>query len=135
MATLTTITTGMEKGPEAIDANDKALNADIATLLNGEKLTWIDLPLSTGITGGLQMAQAFNSSVIFLKGQVGGTFKSGQTLSTCAGTALQSMHWADQPVVTSTGIASLQTNGSGELTIQGCSGTPTQINPSGVFLK
>lgn len=135
MATLTNITTGQKDWAGTSNANDTALNKDITTLLNSEKLTWVDLPLSSGITGGLQMAQAFNSSVIFLKGQVGGTFKSGQTLSTCAGTPLQSMHWADQPVVTSTGIASLQTNGSGVLTIQGCSGTPTQVNPSGVFLK
>jgi hypothetical protein len=136
MATLTTITTGMEKGPEAIDANDKALNADIATLLNGEKLTWVDLPLESGVTGKLSVAAGYGG-IVYIKGQVSGSFTSGKVLAKTAGTPLANLQWVDMAAVVAppTGVASLQANDSGTLNIYGISGTATQINVSGLFAK
>ena len=134
MATLTKIVTGMEKGPEAIDANDVALNADIATLTAGQKLTWVDLPLESGITGNMSVATSYNGSITYIKGQINGKFTNSMLLSKCTGTPLINLHWANVAVVTSQGVQSLQTQGSGDLHYMG-SVTPGQINAGGFFVK
>lgn len=111
-----------------MDANDK----DITTLKAGQELTWVDLPLESGVTGNLSVAAGYGG-IVYIKGQVDGSFTSGKVVAKTVGTPL-TMEWVDTAVVASPiGVASLQVNGSGTLTIQGISGTATQINASGFF--
>ena len=135
MATLTKIVTGMEKGPEAINTNDVALNADIATLTAGQKLTWIYLPLESGITGNLSVAAAYNGSIVYIKGQVNGNFTVNTLLSKCTGTPLSNLIWSDLTVFAgSAGIQNLQMQGDGYLHYNG-NPTSDQINANGLFAK
>lgn len=134
MATLTKIVTGMEKGPEAIDANFKAINDDIATLTAGQKLTWINLPLESGITGNLLVAAAYNGSIIYIKGQINGSFTDTMLISKNTGTPLINLRWANLPVSTTNGIQNLQVQEDGYLRYTG-SATTKQINANGLFAK
>jgi hypothetical protein len=134
MATLTKIVTGMEKGPEAIDANDTALNADIATLTKNQNLTWYDVPLESGITGALKAAVDQNQFV-YVKGEIIGNFTTGMKISSSIGTPLANMPWGDLPVVCNSCIGNLQTNGSGVLSIQQLTSAAHQIDVTGFFSK
>lgn len=131
---LTSITTGMEKGPEAIDANFKAVDNSVATLTEGQKLTWIDLPLEKGITGGLSVAEAYNGSIIYINGQINttGDFRN-MLISKCTGTPLANLSWVNLPVTADSGVENIQLNGNGDM---GYRGTATkQINANGLFAK
>lgn len=134
MATLTTITTGMEKGPEAINANDTALNADIATLTNNQNLTWYDVPLESGITGSLKAASDQNQFV-YVKGQINGSFTTGTKISSSIGTPLANLSWGNLPAVCNSCIGNLQIDGSGILSIQLLTSATDQINVTGFFAK
>lgn len=112
-----------------MDANDK----DITTLKAGQNLTWVNLPLESGVTGNLSVAAGYGG-IVYIKGQVRGSFTDGKVLAKTAGTPLASMEWVNTVVaVTPPATASLQVNNSGTLTSQGISGTATQINASGFF--
>lgn len=129
---LTTIFTGMEKGPEKIDANFKALDNSVATLTEGQKLTWIDLPLESGIAGGLSVAEAYNGSIIYIKGEINGKFDSDMLLSKSTGTPLIKSHWVSVVVVTFNGVQTIKTLGNGDLHYTG-SVTTSRISVSGFF--
>lgn len=113
-----------------MDANDK----DITTLKAGQNLTWVNLPLESGITGNLSVAAGYGG-IVYIKGQINGSFTGGTVLAKTVGTPLASKAWVDTPVVASSGLAFVQANSSGSITIQGISGTAGQINASGFFAK
>lgn len=132
--TLTKIFSGMEKGPEAIDANFKAVDNSVATLTEGQKLKWINLPLEKGITGNLSVAEAYNGSIIYIKGQINttGDFKN-MLISKCTGTPLINLRWVNLPVAADSGIQNLQIQGNGDLHYTGA--TTKQISVNGLFAK
>lgn len=132
MATLTKIVTGMEKGPEAIDANDTALNADIATLTKNQNLTWYDVPLENGITGTLKAAVDQNQFV-YVRGELRGNFTTGTKISSSIGTPIANLRWCDLPVVCNSSIGNLQVDGNGVLSIQQIPSGANQIDVTGFF--
>lgn len=112
-----------------MDANDK----DITTLKADQNLTWIDLPLESGITGNLLVATSYNGSIIYIKGQVNGNFTSSMLISKCTGTPLINLRWTDVPVVAGGGTNNLQIQGNGDLHYLGSAAK--QINANGLFAK
>jgi hypothetical protein len=113
-----------------MDANDK----DITTLKADQNLTWINLPLESGITGNLSVAAAYNGSIIYIKGQINtaGDFRN-MLISKCTGTPLINLRWADLPVAADSGIQNLQIMGKGDLHYTGSA--TKQINANGLFAK
>jgi len=134
-ATLASAKSYADSGDSATLTSAKAYadSGDVATLTAGQKLTWVDLPLESGIIGNLSAAASYNGSIIYIKGQINGSFTDTMLISKSTGTPLINLRWADLPVSTTNGIQNLQIKGNGDLHYTGSD--TNQINASGLFAK